>query len=384
MRVSSSREKNILEAEELEVLRSTIIQNVSHEFRTPLGVILGYSELLNNGTMGELAPAQQEAVFTIITRAQHLCTIVERIGILMDINGNTSNFLAPLTFRSLIEEVVEERSADAAEADLALDMHVETNLPIVSGVQHQLQQAIDCLVENAIKFTPEGGRVEVKAYTESDWICLTVSDSGIGIEKEQLERIFSLFYQVNGSISRSYGGLGLGLAFTKTVVEAHGGKLEAESRLGQGSRFTIKLPPAVDQAYAADKPSPRFRRILLVDDEEQVTTSLQVGLGNLQNYEIVTANSGERALQLLDQQTFDLVITDYKMPSVDGITLASHIRQSCPRTAVIMLTAFGSDKLRDQASSVDIRRLLDKPVKLTKLRNVVMETLEERSLTESD
>ena len=115
-----------------------------------------------------------------------------------------------------------------------------------------------------------------------------------------------------------------------------------------------------------------------------MTTSLQVGLGNLQNYEIVTANSGERALQLLDQQTFDLVITDYKMHRVDGITLASHIRQSCPRTGVIMLTAFGSDKLRDQASSVDICHLLDKPVKLTKLRKLVMETLEESSLTESD
>ena len=200
------------------------------------------------------------------------------------------------------------------------------------------------------------------------------------LEAEELEILRSTIIQ---NVSHEFR-TPLGLAFTKTVVEAHAGKLEAESKLEQGSRFTIKLPTAIGQENEGKEVSPRFRRLLLVDDEEQVTTSLQVGLGNLQNYEIVTANSGERALQLLDQQTFDLVITDYKMHSVDGITLASHIRQSCPRTGVIMLTAFGSDKLRDQASSVDICHLLDKPVKLTKLRKVVMETLEESSLTESD
>lgn len=382
MKLRGLLEKNVLEEEELEILRSTIIQNVSHELRTPLGVIIGYSELLHNGTWGELAPQQQEAIITIITHAQQLCTVVERIGTLMDINGNTGNLLAPLALRSVIMAAVEERRASAVQSDLALDIHIETNLPFVSGSPRQLQQAIDCLVENALKFTPAGGRVEVNAYTEKGWVCLTVSDTGIGIKEEQLDQIFSLFYQADGSTTRRYGGLGLSIA--KAVVEAHAGKIEVESKPGQGSRFAIKLPPAVDQERGPDEVSPRFRRILLVDDEEQVTTSLQVGLGKLRNYEIVTANSSERALQLLKQQTFDLVITDYRMPSIDGMALAAHIRRSYPQTAVIMLTTFGSDKLRKQASDVDIRHLLDKPVKLTHLRDLIQEALEGGSLAEPD
>jgi CheY-like chemotaxis protein len=254
--------------------------------------------------------------------------------------------------------------------------YYKTNLPFVLGNPHQLLETIDCLVENALKFTPAGGRVRVGAYSERDWVNLVVSDTGIGIKEEQLDQIFSIFYQVNSSPIRRYRGLGL----AKAVVEAHGGRLEVESIPKEGSQFTIKLPAVVHLECGPDEVSPNFRHILLVDDEEQVTTSLQLGLEKMRNYEVVTANSSEQALHLLTQQSFDLVITDYWMPSINGLVLAKHIRYMCPQAAIIMLTAFGSDKLREQASSVGVRHFLDKPVKFTQLRNLVLETLEENSL----
>jgi len=229
------------EAENLDDLHYTFIQNVSHELRTPVTIIQGYAELLGDGSLGALAPEQQEAIFVIVDRVSELRTLVERIDILLAVEAHETASL-PLALDEIVAEAVKRRRAVATQAGLTLEVHLEPDLPPVSGDRHHLQRAIDCLLENALKFTPNGGRVEVQVYTEPGWVCLAITDNGIGIAKEELECIFNGFYQRDRATNRRYGGIGLGLTLVRAVIEEHGGQIEVESQPGQGSRFTVKLP----------------------------------------------------------------------------------------------------------------------------------------------
>ena len=361
----------------LEELQATFIRNVEHELRTPLSIMQGYAELLRDGELGQLAPEQQQALLVIVDRAYEMRKLVERIGILLEAKSRTSTCL-PLSLTSLIAEVVKERQEDAARAGLTVQVSIEPDLPSLPGDPYQLAQAFDCLLENAIKFTPSGGHIKVHAYTESGWICYSVSDTGIGIPEDKLTELFDGFYQVDGSTTRQFGGIGLGLTVAKAVVDAYRGRIEIESQSGQGSRFTIRLPHLSPKAQSGQPhgDTATVRRILVVDDEENVALTLQSGLERLPNCEVAIATSGEEALQLFTQRPFDLVVTDYKMPGTDGMTLATRIRQAYPPTSIVMITAYMSDDLLEQAARTCIHSILDKPVKLAQVRLAALEALE--------
>jgi two-component system sensor histidine kinase/response regulator len=367
-----------LKSGKLDDFQSIIFRNVEHELRTPLTIIQGYAEVLRDGDLGALTPEQQKAILTIVDHAYELQTIVERISILMVIETHKT-VLQPLTLDEVFAEVVERKRAEAKRAGLTLELHLEPDLPPVLGNPYQLQQTINCLLENALKFTPGGGQVEAQVYTKPGWVCLAVTDTGIGIAGEQLERIFTPFYQVDSSTTRQYGGIGLGLTVVKAIVEAHRGRIEVESQLGQGSRFTVKLPALlsdalVDQPHEEDAGA--LRRILIADDDESVALFFQAILEEIPNCEVAVATDGEQAAQLFEEQPFDLLITDYRMPGTDGIELAVRVRQLYPQTIIVMITAYGSDELREQADRASIRRFLDKPVGLTELRDAVLEVLD--------
>lgn len=366
-------------AENLDNLQSIFIRNVRHELRTPLTVIQGYAELLRDGSLGALAPEQQEAICVIVDRAYELRTLVERIGILMAVEAHTGNSV-PLALTEVVSEVVEERRAAAAQGGLTLKAHREPDLPLVSGNPYHLQHAIDCILENALKFTPGGGRVEVQVYTEPGWVCLTVTDTGIGMKEEELECIFTPFYQADGSITRRYRGIGLGLTLAKAVVEEYGGQIEVESQPAQGSRFTVKLPALSPVAQVAQplEGEVALRRILILDDEENVALTLQGILKKLPRCDIAIATGGEQALRLFEQQPFDLLITDYRMPDMDGMTLAARVRQLYPQMAIIMITAYGNDALREQAAHFSIQHVLAKPLELVDIRSAALEALSGR------
>ncbi len=367
------------EKEELEELHSTFIRNVGHELRTPLTIMQGYAELLRDGELGQLAPEQQEALFVIVNRTYELRTLVERVGVLLEVQARSDASL-PLTWSDVVQGVVQERREAATQAGLTVNMDLQPDVPSISGNPYQLRQAFDCLLDNAIKFTPSGGRIDVKAYTQPGWICLAVADTGIGIPEDKLQQLFTGFYQVDGSTTRRHGGIGLGLTVANAVAKAHSGHIEVESQPGRGSSFVIKLPVAV--ATEAERPMDKIaacRRVLVVDDEENVALTLQDGLEKLPNCDISIATSGDQALLLFEKQPFDLLITDYKMPGTDGMTLATRVRQLYPQTTIVMITAYSSEELRAQAASASIQHILDKPVKLAEIRSVALEALEQSS-----
>jgi signal transduction histidine kinase len=243
--------------EPVDEIHSIFAQNVSHELRTPLTILYGYAEMLSSGDMGELTAKQQHAANIITDRARVLGKLVERIEVLLAIEANMTTSL-PLAFAEIVTPVIEGKRQAAARAGIALEAQLEPNTPFVWGDPQQLGQVIECLIENALKFTPSGGQVSVQVYAEQDQVCMAVTDTGMGMSPQELGHILDGFYQANGSTTRRYGGLGLGLTIVKAVLAEHGGTIQIESQPGQGSRFVVSFPamladslPDTDRLWAA-------------------------------------------------------------------------------------------------------------------------------------
>ncbi len=227
--------------EELDRLKDEFIQNVSHELRSPLALIRGYAEMLADGDLGELQQDQWKPIETIVRRSRMLSDLVEDITLILGAETRPLEQI-PVSPDEVARTAVEDFRVAVDQAGLKLQAEIVPGLPPVSGSLTYLRRVMDNLLSNAIKFTPEGGTITVRAWREGKQVTLEVQDSGIGIPAEQLERIFERFYQVDGSARRRYGGVGLGLALVKEIVNLHGGQVTVTSQVGEGSTFTITLP----------------------------------------------------------------------------------------------------------------------------------------------
>jgi signal transduction histidine kinase len=227
--------------QELERLQSEFIQNVSHELRTPLTIAQGYAEMLDCGELGELQPAQRESVAVIARQVRMLVKMVDDLTTIL-VAKTQELSPEPVDLVNLVHTLVDDFQVAAERAGLSLAAEVASDVPQVSGDADHLRRVLDNLLYNALKFTPAGGSVTVRLWRNGTNVVLEVTDTGIGIPHDQLERIFERFYQVDGSTTRDYGGTGLGLALVKEIVEAYGGKVSVESKVGRGSTFTVTLP----------------------------------------------------------------------------------------------------------------------------------------------
>jgi len=226
---------------ELDRLKNQFIQNVSHELRTPLAIIRGYAELLDAGELGTLGPEQQEPIKVISRRVRMLGNLVDNLTAIIKVETSEME-KEPVDLTEMARAMLADFRVVAEKAGLTLTVQVEPNLPWVSGDATQLRRVLDNLLGNALKFTPAGGALSVSLEQEGMVVVLQVSDTGIGIPEDKVERVFERFYQVDGSMTRRYSGVGLGLALVKEIVEAHGGEVSAASTLGKGSTFRVTLP----------------------------------------------------------------------------------------------------------------------------------------------
>ncbi len=361
---------------EIEDLHRLFVQNVSHELRTPLSIVMGYAQLLNTGSLGDLTPEQNEAAFIIARKAQALTQMVERLGILLEIESETGMVISSVAIQDLIASTIEQQRPAAHKADLDIELDIETALPPIIGNRYHLEQAVDSLIENAIKFTPQGGRITVRAYVQDGYLRLEVTDTGIGIPAEKLAKITSGFYQADPSPTRRYGGLGLGLTLVNAVSKNHNGKLEIESQEGEGTTCILALPINTQARPEKVGGKTAEHHILVVDDEEVVGLTMKVGLEKLPDFTVQVATDGETALSLFEQEQFDLVITDYRMPDMNGLELARRLRQISPKTIVIFITGYDSEELHNQAALLDIQQILKKPVGLNRVRALTTNLLD--------
>ncbi|MFN2272238.1 MAG: GAF domain-containing protein [Anaerolineae bacterium] len=229
------------ELQEIDRLRAQMVQNVSHELRTPLSLIKGYVELLIDGDLGQIIESQRAALQVIRERTASLSRLIHNLMMLQAIPSEMLT-LAPISLVELVQRVLTEFHNSAEKAGLTFQEELPEGLPLVMGDQERLELVFGHLMENAIKFSPNGGTVTLRAWADEKMVRVSIVDEGIGISPSLLSRIFERFYQVDGSTKRRFGGMGIGLALVWEIIEVHGGSVQVESEPGKGSTFTVSLP----------------------------------------------------------------------------------------------------------------------------------------------
>lgn len=222
-------------------LQQEFVQNISHELRNPLTFIKGYVELLLEEAIGELNEQQRQSLQIVARRADTMTRLINNIISLQQVELESLR-PTPVSLAEVATGVLDSARAAATKAGIALRAEIPETLPLVWADHNCLEQVFDNLLSNAIKFSPNGGQITVCIREEGEYLRVAVSDTGIGIPKDQLEKIFERFYQVGGHPARRFEGSGLGLALVKKAIEAHGGRVWAESQEGQGSTFFFTLP----------------------------------------------------------------------------------------------------------------------------------------------
>jgi len=229
------------ELQEADRKKDEFVQNVSHELRTPLTFVKAYVELLLDGTLGPITESQRQSLEIVTQRTDAITRLVNDILTLQLLDQEAMG-MSPMAVDELIRSAVQGAEATAAQAELTVRAEVAKPLPLIYGDRGRLAQVLDNLLGNAIKFSPNGGTITVRAYSTDKSVQIEVTDQGIGIPADKLDKIFERFYQVDGSSKRRFGGTGLGLAIARRIIEGHNGRIWAESKVGKGSTFFFTVP----------------------------------------------------------------------------------------------------------------------------------------------
>ncbi|HSD47212.1 MAG TPA: ATP-binding protein, partial [Pyrinomonadaceae bacterium] len=374
-------------AEESNRLKDEFLATVSHELRTPLTAILGWARLLEDGALDP--EMTQQAVDTIWRNAKAQAQIVDDIlDVSRIITGNLYIDLHPIEVTPVVQNAINVVRPTADAKGIRIDSEIDSTRAMVSGDANRLQQVIWNLLSNAVKFTHSGGRVMVKVAQANHAVEISVTDTGQGIAREFLPYVFDRFSQADSTTTRHHGGLGLGLAIARHLVEIHGGTIRAQSRgEGEGATFTITLPLLESTVKAGESPTAKTDKraarvpqllsgvnVLLVDDDSDTLNLMATALKRRQANVTAVSSAGE-AIQAIREKRPDVLVSDIAMPDEDGYGLIERVRslensdtQSIPAVAI---TAYAKDEDRARALSSGFQIYVAKPIELAELVSVV-------------
>jgi len=377
------------EAEAANRAKDDFLATVSHELRTPLNSILGWSTLLRNHGLDDATSVR--ALESIERNAKVQAQLIEDIlDVSRIIVGKMSLESRPLDLEQIINAAIDTARPAADAKSIQIQTHCDTDVGLVSGDPGRLQQVVWNLLSNAVKFTPNGGRVDIRLERLDSDVQITVCDTGKGISADFLPLVFDRFRQADSTSTRKYGGLGLGLAIVRQIIEMHGGTVHAESRgEGQGATFTVRIPirgigdkedtkprgglvfPIVAKITPVCSPQIYGLRVLLVDDQPDMLEMLRAALEQQCRAKVRTSVDVVTALDVFQQWKPDVLISDIAMPGEDGYTLITKVRalerQSGKRTPAIALTAYVRVEDRARVLQAGYDRFLPKPVEPSEL-----------------
>jgi len=322
----------------LDQLKSDFLANVSHELRTPLTSIKGYTEYILSKRLGPLTEQQEKGLHVSSRNIQRLMQLINDLLDFTKIDSGKEKIdVKPFVLDSLISDLLHSFKNDIKDKRMNVEINTPDNLPPVLGDKLKIGQVIENLFKNSMKFTPEEGRISITAHwnlasgkkipdLQPNKVRIFIEDSGIGIKRAELPKIFERFYQVDGSSRRKFGGTGLGLAIVKSILNAHNSKINVESDEGKGTTFYFDLELEMKDYEAAPKETglvdfnvgtSKSKTILVVDDEKDIIDVLRLYLEE-KNFNVIASETGYQGIEFARIYKPDLIILDILLPDIDG------------------------------------------------------------------
>ncbi|CAG0973042.1 partial two-component system, NarL family, sensor histidine kinase EvgS, partial [Gammaproteobacteria bacterium] len=360
---------SIVDIDELKQLEAELMERdrqkdeflamLAHELQTPLAPVLIAAQLLE-ARGKEDAELFDWAVGAIRHESQHLSRLVnELLDVARVTQGKIILKRTPFDLREMVERVVETNRLLIGEGRQQITCRVPAAPVIVEADQARIGQVLGNLLGNALKYTPADGSISVILGFEGNAAVLRVRDSGVGIPKTHLGQVFGLFSQIESTLDRANGGLGVGLALAKRLIEKHGGSIEAHSEgAGRGSEFVVRLPLPSQAPLAMESPAKEAaiaararKRVLVVDDNEAVRTAVAWLIETL-GYEALEAEDGRQALDMARSQPLDIVLLDIGLPGMDGYEVARRLRREPGLAGLKLVAVTGYSQERDRQASL--------------------------------
>jgi len=386
-------EKAQIKADEANKTKSKFLANMSHEIRTPMNAIIGMAELALRENMTSTA---KEYILTVKQAGTNLLSIINDILDFSKIeSGKLEIVPVDYMFSSLINDVVNIIKMRITNPELRFDVNIDSNIPnALFGDEIRIRQVLLNILSNAMKYTKKGFvSFSVNGEITEDTVLLTIeiADSGIGIKKEDLEKLFYDFVRFDFTINKDIEGTGLGLAITKKLVDAMSGNISVQSEYNKGSTFIVKLPQKIRyyepfgnirtlEEHSNDNVIIKFNapkaRVLIVDD---IDTNLKTAKGLMLPYkmQINLCLSGIEAIEMIKTNSYDLVFMDHMMPEMDGIEATKHIRETHANLPIIALTANAVSGAKEMFLANGFNDFLSKPIDTIKLNSILEKWLPE-------
>jgi signal transduction histidine kinase/DNA-binding response OmpR family regulator len=374
------------ELKELDRMKSDLLANVSHELRTPLTAIKGYTDYILDGKLGSITEKQERGLVVV---QRNLDRLSKSINALLDFSrmdaGRIALNIQPLSLLQLVEQVLTTLRSELERKRITFGLQVPVELPPVIADRDKLSQVIENLVINAIKFTPEGGRITVSARrSESQTRAaaeIRVADTGIGIPDAQLSKIFNRFHQVDGSTTRRFGGVGLGLSIVKSILDAHGAGVVVESEVGKGTsfRFTLPLLERGSEAQTSEREdrsavTGEEGLVLVVDDDPDVVAFTRASLER-EGFAVVSAGTAHEGATMAARRRPDVILLDLLLPDRSGLDLLQSLKADpATRGIPVLVVSVTQDSIK--ALSLGAAECLSKPVSSETMVDMVRRLLD--------
>ncbi|HEY73129.1 MAG: hypothetical protein DRJ03_22780 [Chloroflexi bacterium] len=358
--------RDITKEVEADRAKTEFVSTVSHELRTPMTAIKGYTDLIHAGAAGPINENQRRFLSIIRSNTDRLTALINDLLDISRIETGRVRFeTKPLQIGEVVADVVNVLAGQAEENDQTLTYEVVAGIPDVMGDHDRLTQMLTNLIGNAIRYTPQGGEIEVRVYPVEGAVRVDVRDTGIGIDSEDMGHLFERFYRSDHPLVQEKRGTGLGLSIVKMFVEMHGGRIWVESEPGAGSTFTFILPVSVrsgemEGVSASPSLTARLRTVLVVDDERDLAELVQRQL-ETGGYQVSILGRGGPVIAWVQENQPDLIILDLILPDMDGLDVLSALKDN-PVTADIPVIAFTIKQDDGTAWDLGVADYLTKPI----------------------